>query len=145
MKTLFLAKRLFVVMGLIAAAFVATVTAGYAQGLKPPTVDEVKKFFATLQTLGENYDPGYIDLFSDKAYIENTRREPGGSSRVAKLTGVQYKAMIAKVKYTVEGEGVRIRATRFAERKNYRSPISFLVVREAGGLKIIEEISVSQP
>jgi hypothetical protein len=146
--------RLFTAQLLAGLALLVSAHLAHAQST-------AKQFFATLVSLGDNYDPRYAELFSDLAYIQNTRRYPGGKARVTKLNGVQYQEMIlkaipiaksvrdrssySKVSYSAEGNGVRIHATRFAERKNYYSPIAFLVVREGGQLKIIEEISESQP
>jgi hypothetical protein len=153
--------RLFTAQLLAGLALLVSAHLAHAQSTGAPTVEEAKQFFATLVSLGDNYDPRYAELFSDLAYIQNTRRYPGGKARVTKLNGVQYQEMIlraipiaksvrdrssySKVSYSAEGNGVRIHATRFAERKNYYSPIAFLVVREGGQLKIIEEISESQP
>lgn len=121
-----------------------------------------KALFVRYVTLGHTFDPAVADLYSDSAVIRNKRLYPTGQERILTMPAPQYKAFIrqamqlakdrgdistySEVKYTVEGAGVRITATRFSELKRYSSPVSLLVgPAEGKAWLILEELSESRP
>ena len=120
-------------------------------------------FFERYQELLQAFDPEVIDQYSDDARIVNVRRYPGDlPDRTLELTGAQYKDLArgampmakergdvsrySELTYSLEGERVRIRATRYSVLKDYESPYSALVgPSEKGSWLIFEEHSESQP
>ena len=106
---------------------------------------------------GGSLDPSVAELYSDAAKIQNN-----GHSRTMTFPALAYKELIRKgmprakllgdsnvysnISYTPEGEMIRIKATRYSNRKKYSSPISLLVGPDAEGKWLIrEEISESRP
>lgn len=121
-----------------------------------------KQLFARYVQLEKDFDPKVADLYSDDATIQNRRTYPGGRVKVLTLPATRYKEIIraamplakakndrssySEVVYTVEGDGIRIKARRYSELKKYSSPISLLVrTNDAGVWLIFEELSESQP
>ena len=124
--------------------------------------DEARKLFERYVESERTFDPAVSDLYSDDAKIQNKRTYPDGSTRVSTMPAPKYKELIratmplakargdtnkySEVKYTAEGEKIRITATRFSNLKKYSSPISLLVgpTPESKWL-IFEELSESKP
>lgn len=101
-------------------------------------------------------------MCADDATIENKRTYPDGQVRELVVPADRYKALIRQamplakargdtnsystVTFAEEGSGVRIRAIRFSNLKNYPSPISLLVAPDVDGKWLIrEELSESRP
>lgn len=134
--------------------------AGLAQA--QPVEKSATQLFQRYVALSRAYDAGLIELFDDNAVITNKRIYPNGEVREVTLPAAQYKRMLRKalplarergdrstysgVRYTREGERVRISALRYSELKKYSSPL-VLVVGPApgGGWLIYEEHSESRP
>ena len=125
-------------------------------------IDDAQIFFGRYTALEKAFDPALADLYSEEAYIKNTRYYPDGKSKEMVIKGIDYKRLIkaalpiakargdsniySDVVYTEEKGAVRIRAIRFSELKKYESPISILVMQGHGGkYRIYEEISESRP
>jgi hypothetical protein len=121
-----------------------------------------RELFEQYVALGHAYDARLADLYADDAVIRNKRTYPTGQVRELTIPATRYKTLIreamplakarrdrntfSNVRYTPEGERVRIRASRFSEPKNYTSPISLLVGPSATGQWLIyEEVSESRP
>ena len=121
-----------------------------------------KQLFQQYIALGHAFDPAVADLYADDALIQNTRTYPTGQKRILIMEAPQYKALIRQtmfaakdrndtsdytdVAYALEGEKVRIMATRHSNLKDYDSPMSILVAKDQNEhWKITEEISESQP
>ena len=117
--------------------------------------------FACYVALERAFDPAAADLYSDDAKIQNTRTYPTGEKRTLIVPAADYKKLIkgamplakargdassySDVKYTPEGDRVRITCVRFSKLK-YSSPLSLLVGPDKDGKWLIfEEISESQP
>ena len=146
-------KRLLppiVVLALAAGPALATEQAG------------AEALFAQYQSRERAFDPAVADLYCDDALIRNVRTYPDGQQRTMELPAPKYKELLRSVMpaaaaqgdystysdvvYTIEGEGVRINASRYSVSKQYTSPISLLVGRcPAGDIGILEELSQSQP
>jgi hypothetical protein len=124
-------------------------------------IEAAKHLFAEYVTLEKAFDSSICDLYSDQAVIKLTKTYPDGKKKKATLTGSAWKLVIrtamplAKqlddtneyydVEYVVEGDNVRINATRHSNRKNYDAPTSILVGKNNDGKwLIIEEIVNSQ-
>lgn len=131
----------------------------FAQGL---TTEAAKTLFAQYVALEHAYDANIAELYADDALIKNKRIYPAGDVREITMPAVNYKTLlrqampIAKVRgdrstysqvtYTLEGERVRIQASRFSELKSHTSPISLLVgPSKSGKWLIYEELSESRP
>jgi hypothetical protein len=125
-------------------------------------VAQAHRLFDRYVALGAAYDEAVADLYSDSAFIKNTRRYPDGQSRSMTMPALTYKSLIRQVmpqakaagdlstysdvKYIPDGERVRIEATRYSELKKYSSPFVLLVgPGENGTWMIFEEIGESQP
>jgi hypothetical protein len=126
------------------------------------STDAAKRLFEQYVALGHAYDPSVADLYADDALIKNKRTYPTGEVRDMTMPAANYKTLIrqamplaktrgdrstyADVRYTSEGERVRISAARFSELKNYTSPITLLVGPSPNGKWLIyEELSESRP
>lgn len=120
------------------------------------------ELFARYQSLAAEFDPAVADLYADDARISNRRTYPNGEVKVLTLDAGQYKALIraamplarsrgdtstfSEVRYTVDGESVRIAATRYSTLKDYSSDFAMLVGPDAvGQWRILEEHSESRP
>lgn len=125
-------------------------------------IDDAKVLFQRYTALEAAFDPTITDLYSDDAVISNTRTYPTGQVRVVTIPAPQYKALIRKVMplarmksdystysettFTLESNGIRIKAKRFSVLKKYESPISILVAPDKTGTWTIrEELSESRP
>ena len=125
-------------------------------------VEKARALFELYVQRGRAFDPALADLYSDEAVIKNKRGDPAGEVRELSMPAPQYKDLIRQalpvakvrgdlstfsgVEYAIEGDGVRIKADRFSEMKNYHSPISILVKPTATGEWLIfEELSESRP
>ena len=122
-----------------------------------------RTFFAQYQELLHAFDPEVIEQYADDARIVNVRKYPAGlPDRRLELRGDQYKELArntmalakergdrseySEITYTLEGQRVRIHATRYSVLKDYESPYSALVgPSEEGAWLIYEELSQSQP
>lgn len=121
-----------------------------------------KRLFGRYVSLEQGFDGAVADLYADEAVIQNRRKYPDGQVKTMAIPAPKYKALIraampaakargdrstySDVRYTAEGEAVRITATRFSELKKYASPISLLVKADGQGTWLIyEELSESQP
>ena len=119
-----------------------------------------RAFFERYVRLEHNFDPAQADLYADDAKIFNKRIYPGGKVASIPVAALLYKNLIrrtmadSKAKgdisnysdetYTLEGNMVRIKATRYSVLKKYSSPLSQLVGPDANGVWVIhEEISES--
>ncbi len=128
----------------------------------PPSVAEAARLFQQYVARERAFDPAVADLYADSALIRNRRTYPTGQVKELTLPAPKYKDLIrssmslakargdvstySDVKYTPEGRGVRITATRFSELKRYSSPLSLLVMPQANNVwLIVEELSESQP
>lgn len=146
-------KKLFFSLPLVLAV---------SASLAADSEDKARKFFAQYVALEKAFDPAVVELYSDEARIQNTRIYPTGQERVLTLPAAQYKQLLlqalplakergdtnaySEVKYTPEGDRVRITATRYSDLKKYSSPISLLVGPAADGKwQILEEITQSRP
>lgn len=125
-------------------------------------LEHARSLFDTYVRLERAFDPALVDLYAPAAVIHNTRRYPDGTTRSLTMTVAQLRQMLpvalpmakragdtnsySDVSYAVEGDGVRIRATRFATLKAYASPVSMLARPTAAGTwQIVEELSESRP
>jgi len=123
---------------------------------------KAKELFERYVALEHAFDSAAADLYSDEAKIQNTRTYPTGEKRTMTMPAPAYKKLIkgamplakargdtstySDVKYTADGDRVRITCTRFSELKKYSSPLSLLVGPDKDGQWLIfEEISESQP
>ena len=142
------------------ASFVTFVCASFT--LAADSTGKARDFFERYVALGRAFDPATADLYSDEAKIQNTRTYPTGEKRTLTMPAPIYKKLISgamplakvrgdtstysDIKYTAEGERIRITCTRFSELKKYSSPLSLLVGPNKNGKWLIfEEISESQP
>jgi len=136
--------------------------AGAAAPPAEQRIEKARALFKSYVDLGRAYAPKLANLYADSALIRNTRRYPTGQVREVTIPAPQYKTLLREtmdlaklrgdvstysdVTYASEGDGVRIRATRFSELKKYSSPISILVRPDStGSWRIFEEISESRP
>lgn len=118
--------------------------------------------FAQYQSLYQAFDPAVADMYCDEAVIRNQRTYPDGNQRTINLQAATYKNVLRSVmpmakakgdistytdvKYSAEGDNVRIKTMRYSEMKRYESPFSLLVGRCADGNRgILEELSHSRP
>jgi hypothetical protein len=125
-------------------------------------VVKAKELFERYVALERAFDSAQGDLYSEDAKIQNIRNYPSGQQRTVEFPAPEYKNLLraamplakargdtsiySDVKYTPEGERVRITCTRFSELKKYSSPLSLLVGPDKEGKWLIfEEISESQP
>lgn len=123
---------------------------------------EAAAAFRRFESLGREFDPNCADFYADGATIRNARRMPDGETRKMEMGGSDYRKMIVStlslarergdrntfrgVDLRMEGCGVRVRASRFSELKQYESPIDWLFARDENGRwRIVEENSISQP
>lgn len=123
---------------------------------------QARGLFERYVALGSAFDESVADLYADSAFIKNTRRYPDGQSRSMTMPALSYKSLIRQVmpqakaagdlstysdiKYTPEGDRVRIEATRYSELKKYSSPFSLLVgPGDGGNWQIFEEVAESRP
>ncbi|MFL6231923.1 MAG: hypothetical protein ACJ76N_02195 [Thermoanaerobaculia bacterium] len=131
---------------------------GSAQG---DLIPKAKAFFQHYVELEHAFDPSIADLYSDEATIKNTQYRADGkvvplTKPVAKYKQVLRDYMRTKARqigdvsnytndtYTVEGNRVRVKVTRFSSIEKVSSPVSLLVGPDATGRWLIyEELSES--
>lgn len=150
-------KKVLVLMFLI-AAFASN---AFSQ-TDAEKIEQAKKFFEEYVALGKSFDLKSVDLYASSALIKNTRRYPDGTTKELTFPPDQYKSIArmalplakargdmneySELKYTLEGDKVRIKASRFSLLKKYFSPFELLVGPDKNGTWLIwEEISESQP
>ena len=120
-----------------------------------------RAFFERYVKLEHAFDPAQADLYADDAKIINKRVYAGGKAASIPIAALRYKNGVirkgmaaAKARgdisnysnetYTLEGNMVRIKATRYSVLMKYSAPISQLVGPDANGVWVIhEEISES--
>ena len=124
--------------------------------------DAARQLFDRYVALGHAFDPNLADLYADDALIRNKRVFPTGEARELMIPAPKYKALVRQampiakargdrstysdVRYSREGERIRITAARFSELKNYTSPVSLLVGASSEARWLIyEELSESRP
>ncbi|OGV42276.1 MAG: hypothetical protein A2X46_15595 [Lentisphaerae bacterium GWF2_57_35] len=155
---LIVAMRIFLLSVIISTTIIAETSTTNDN----PKIASAKDVFNQYVTLSNSFDASVIDLYSDNAFIQNTRIYPDGRRRALTMSAQKYKQLIrcsmplAKqrgdtdtyrdVSYAVENGNVRIKAIRHNNMKDYDSPISILVA-ESGVRKwlIVEEITESKP
>lgn len=125
-------------------------------------IEKAKEVFETMVERAKMFDKSVADLYSDDAIIINRRHYPFGRIREMTMEGRKYKFMIgltmplakkrkdistfSNVNYEVEGEGVRVTATRYSELKKYSSPYSVFIKEDNNGNWLIfEETTESKP
>jgi hypothetical protein len=158
-------ERMKRTMLLAAMALTIAAVAQPVRAAEQDAVDRVsvaKKLFESYVRLEHAFDPSVADLYSDDAVIRNKRTYPTGQVREMTLPAAKYKDLLraamplakqrgdistySQISYTIEGDGVRIKADRYSELKKYHSPISILVKPSGAGVWLIfEELSESQP
>ncbi|MFL6234485.1 MAG: hypothetical protein ACJ76N_15235 [Thermoanaerobaculia bacterium] len=160
MNTLFI--RRIPVLSLISLLWVAWSFAPPAAQKETEMLDRARQLFGRYVSLEETFDPAAADLYADAALIKNKRTYPTGEVREITFPAPKYKELIrqamplakargdrnrySEVSYSVEGEHVRIHATRYSVLKEYSSPISLLVgPGTAGQWLIYEELTESKP
>ncbi len=126
------------------------------------SVDEAKLLFSSYVELDAAFDTAAASLYSDTAIISSTRIYPDGRERKIQFPAPQYKALISQlmplaksrgdsntyteVRYSEEGEKVRIEAVRYSVLKDYKSPLVLVVgLENSGDVLILEEHSVTRP
>lgn len=153
---------------LFAALILATIPAQPAHAGKPAKTQEspqeakARTLFEQFVRLTEAFDPTVADLYADTAKISNRRIFPDGTSREMAMPAPSYKALLrrvmpvakeqndldrySEVRYTVEGDNVRIHATRYSVMKDYSAPHALLVGPDADGTwRVLEESGESRP
>jgi hypothetical protein len=128
---------------------------------KGDAIAKAKALFARYVQLEHAFDPAMADLYADNAVLMNKRIYPDGKVTSLQIPALRYKHVLrtgmadAKLKgdisnysnetYTVEGNKVRIKVTRYSVLKKYSSPMSQLVGPDPQGNWIIyEETSESR-
>jgi hypothetical protein len=124
-------------------------------------IRQAKSLFDQYIRMESGFDPRIADLYSEDAVIRNTRKYPDGTSRVIAIPAKQYKQLVRTLMpiakqhgdtsvytdstFSSEGDGVRIKASRYPNLKNYESPISILVRPDKSGeWRITEELTESR-
>jgi hypothetical protein len=127
-----------------------------------PLEAKARAVFDDYVRLGEAFDPALADLYADTAKISNRRVFPDGTSREMAMPAPSYKPLLRRVmpvakeqndvsrysdvRYTVEGENVRISATRYSVMKDYSAPHTLLVGPDIDGAwRVLEESGESRP
>lgn len=147
---------------IVLCAVLAWAMAAFA-GNEPDTrLAKAKELFDRYIRLESAFDGAIADLYSDDAVIKNKRTYPTGQVKELVIPATKYKELIlavmplakarsdtneySEMKYTIEGDGVRITAERYSNLKKYHSSLSLLVKPTASGAWLIyEELSESQP
>jgi len=124
--------------------------------------EKAEALFQRYVDLEHAFDPAAADLYANDALIKNRRIYPNGKVREMTLPAPRYRDLIraamplakaradtnkyTDLKYSTEGQRVRIDCTRFSNVKKYKSPLSLLVGPAPDGKWLIyEEISESRP
>lgn len=141
---------------LLVSLLFAALTAYASPGEKAAAV------FEQYQALWYSFDPSVTDLYASNAQITNRRTYPTGQVREIEIPIEQFISLIkaamplaesrgdrstfSEVAYAVEGENVRVTATRYSELKQYSSPFVLIIGPDASGeWKVLEEHSESRP
>lgn len=155
-------------LALLIALFASTVPAVPVHAGKPaktqasPQEANARALFEQFVRLTESFDPAITDLYADTAKISNRRVFPDGTSREMSMPAPSYKTLLrqvlpvakeqndldrySEVRYTVEGDKVRITATRYSVMKDYSAPHTLLVGPDTDGTwRILEESGESRP
>jgi hypothetical protein len=129
---------------------------------QPGDANEAEDLFQRYVALERSFDAEIGNLYADAAIVRNTRRYPNGRNRTIEIPVSQLRKMLvaamplakargdmnqySNVTYTREGNGFRIRASRFSELKRYSSRMSMLVAPDSSGeWKIFQEVNESSP
>ena len=127
-----------------------------------PQEAKARAVFDDYVRLGEAFDPALADLYADTAKISNRRVFPDGTTREMAMPATSYKPLLRRVmpvakeqndvsrysdvRYTVEGDNVRIHATRHSVMKDYSAPHTLLVGPDTDGTwRVLEESGESRP
>lgn len=127
-----------------------------------PQEAKARALFEQFVALNEAFDPAIADLYADTAKISNRRIFPDGTSREMAMPAPSYKALLrrvlpvakeqndidrySEVRYTVDGDNVRIHATRHSVLKAYSAPHTLLVGPDTDGTwRVLEESGESRP
>ncbi len=155
-------------LALLIALFASTVPALHAHAGEPakaqvsPQEANARALFEQFVRLTEAFDPAVIDLYAETAKISNRRIFPDGTSREMSMPAPSYKTLLrqvlpvakeqndldrySEVRYTVEGDKVRITAKRYSVMKDYSAPHTLLVGPDTDGTwRILEESGESRP
>ena len=151
----------FFVALVVALTLLAPTSEAAAKKDKDPRIAKAQELFERYVTLEQSFNPAIANLYSDDAVIRNKRTSADGDVRETETPALKHKEKIrvampfakargdvngyTEIAYTVEGDGVRITAQRFSERKKSFTPISILVKPNSSGEWLIhEEITESQ-
>lgn len=129
-----------------------------SQGAESESIKQAQRVFDAYVVLGDTFDPKAVDLYSDAARIQMKIVSADGSVRELAIPTAQFKKIVreampvardrgdtntfSEVKYSVEGNAVRITMKRYSVMNKYTVPHSMLVAQgESGEWKIVEELS----
>lgn len=143
----------------VLSLFMLSMMSGYSQ---VDALAKARKIFKDYVELSAQFDERVIDLYSDRAEIQNTRIYPNGEKRVMKMEAQKYKALLKKalplaklrkdtngyedVEYVKEGNRVVIKATRISHLKGYASSMVIAIGEDQDGeWRILREHSQSKP
>ncbi|WP_024297063.1 hypothetical protein [Methylomicrobium lacus] len=125
--------------------------------------ESVKEFFDKYVQLSDSFELSVAALYADNAKVHTYRKYPHGLERAMELSGVQWKQLLIQamplakaqndksvfsdVTISNYGNGYKIKANRYSNRKCYTDTGYYMVVapNEIGRLQIIEEYSETQP
>jgi hypothetical protein len=150
-----------------AAAILTAILQGQAfaqsnSGTDRERVGTARALFDRYIALERAFEPAVADLYAPDALIRNRRKYPTGQVRELTIPATQYQELVRQAmplakaqndtnrysdcSYASEGKRVRIKCSRYSERKNYSSPIELLVgPSNTGAWLVFEELSESQP
>jgi hypothetical protein len=123
-----------------------------------PSIQEAQQLFRKFKQREAAFDPSLAALYSNYAKVYTLRRMKNGRVRPLSSSGREFKRNLRKtlalakkrgdrntysrVRYLPEGRSVRIRAMRYNRMKQYSSPFTLLVGKDADGeWRIVEDIS----
>jgi hypothetical protein len=151
----------FLVALVVALVTVAPTSEAAAKKDTDPRITKAKEFFEQYVALEQAFDPKIVDLYADDATIRNKRTSAAGEVSETTTPAPKYKEKIriampfsqargdvngySEISFAIEGEGVRITAQRYIERKKTFIPISLLIKPNGAGVWLIyEEITETQ-
>ncbi|MBY0550861.1 MAG: hypothetical protein K2W95_26520 [Candidatus Obscuribacterales bacterium] len=124
-------------------------------------LSSARELFQRYIELERNFDVAQGELYAPDARVKNTRLYPGGQNQVISLSGAEYRRLLraalplakgrndqsqySAITYQKEGNGVRIKCTRFSQLKQYSSPLEIVVAPVGGTWLITSESSQSKP
>lgn len=145
----------FLVAFIVALTLLAPTSEAAAKKNKDPRITKAKELFEQYVALSQAFNPAIANLYSDEAVIRNKRISSTGEVSETTTPAPRYKEKIriampfakargdingySEISYTIEGEGVRITAQRYSERKKNFSPLSLLVKPISSGAWLIYE------